>query len=178
MGDKIIPGIKNEFLPASDAHYLSRDELFKKLSVQYYGSQDFSEELQLVNKALRIKETRVIKNTDLIIPCYDAIKRLKNKQTVLNLQDQPRENEPDTKNEIAKSKIASYKNLVYNKSSVLEILFLFILISFIIGLFRFLIRNIFWKKQLNFPDKNEKTIYSDDRILLDFDISDFEKKKT
>lgn len=56
---------------------LERTSFFKRLSEIYYGSDLYWEELSLVNKAWSDR-----KDTELIIPSIEAIRRLKNRQNV------------------------------------------------------------------------------------------------
>ena len=56
---------------------IEREKFFKELSLDYYGSSEYWEELALVNKTWMLKSEQ-----DLIIPSLKAVQRLKQKQSL------------------------------------------------------------------------------------------------
>ena len=56
---------------------IERQKFFKELSFDYYGSQEYWEELALVNKTWILQSER-----DLIVPSLKAVQRLKQKQSL------------------------------------------------------------------------------------------------
>lgn len=56
---------------------VERENFFKELSFDYYGSSDYWEELALVNKTWMLQSEK-----DLIIPSLKAVQRLKQKQSL------------------------------------------------------------------------------------------------
>jgi len=154
---------------------MSWDDFFRQLSRRYYGTTEFAEELALVNRALKFRPLDKIKSTDLIIPDRESIFRLKAKQTM---------------------KIASNKNteiaLREQHQSlnwfVMQLLFLFIslnqmILPFFAGtvsliLLVKLIRAFRIEKQEKSDDMSprRKFAQNNDRILVEFDVSQLNKK--
>lgn len=162
------------FRQSSTLDYLTKEELFKKLSIEYYGVPDFAKELELVNRSLKIKSPRAITNTDLIIPSYNAIHRLKHKQTTTLLDYKKidvieKQHDSEDENQMAENKPE------YMKGSFFPFIILMSGIIILFGFIRLISNN--YKRRGHLSDKPpEKSVVSDDRILFDFDIDHFEKK--
>lgn len=93
---------------------IERVEFFKQLSKTYYGSEQYWEELSLVNKAWSDRN-----DSELIVPSIEAISRLKNRQNVTlvdnyhQLQAEPPE----------------YDERIVNNKSSFEFVYYFIALS-------------------------------------------------
>ncbi len=77
----LISSIRDNFASKPSPYYQQRQEIFKKLSIEYYGVPDYGAELDLINSAAHLTKFTT-DACDLIIPDLEAIQRLKQKQTV------------------------------------------------------------------------------------------------
>jgi len=158
---------------------LQRQELFNKLSLRYYGTEQYGTALNLVNNHYDVAKFSS-DEANIIVPSLDAIQRLHQKQTVLDIEE--------ASNHVA-AKSASERNqddgkpiqvakADVEKSSVLLAVIGLFLISGILTLISFcrLQIRIRQKRREWFPDEDDEPIITDDSILLDFDLSQMEKK--
>ncbi|HEX9973367.1 MAG TPA: hypothetical protein VGD14_14940 [bacterium] len=77
----LISSIRDNFISKPSPYYQQRLEYFKKLSIEYYGVPDYGAELDLINSAVHLTKLNTAAS-DLIIPGFEAIQRLKQKQTL------------------------------------------------------------------------------------------------
>lgn len=178
LGDRILTSATEKFSDHIKPEYISRTELFKKISLEYYGIADFAPELELVNRALIIKDIKTIDNFDLIIPCREAIERLKAKQTVSELGSaRGAEKKMVAKQPIHNGeKYQSHIDKAQLKSSSTELLALMFAISIVLSMLIYFFKKSKKHLQQPFIVIDEEPIIEDDKILLDFDISTLEKK--
>jgi len=175
--------VKRIFVSNPTPYYQQRTEFFQKLSKEYYGVADYGSELEAINRVLHLNESSS-NRVELIIPSLDAIRRLKQRQTVVSLEDDPYTKivNKNTKQLKIPSTNENTNTLIekadFKKSSTIVIVLGILIFSAIISLISYLhyrrkIRRSSW---LWLPDESESVI-SDDRILLDFDFSSFEENK-
>ena len=77
----LISSIRDNLISKPSPDYQQRQEFFKKLSIEYYGVPAYGAELDLINSAVQLTEFNTAAS-DLIIPCFEAIQRLQQRQTL------------------------------------------------------------------------------------------------
>ena len=171
--------VKTNLISKPKPYYQQRQEFFEKLSKEYYGVSDYSEELEVINRTFQITESST-ERVDLIIPSLDAINKLKQRRTVASLENDPytrivKKNPPLLANRSGARTLL--KEVDHLKGSTVILLISVICISAMISLMSYLkyrrkTRRSAW---LTIPD--DEPIITDDRILLDFDISNYEQEE-
>ena len=133
----------NNIMLKNRPEYLQRQDFFKNLSNEFYGSDEFGTELESVNRKFKIKKDESNK-LNLIIPNLEAIKRLKNKQTLLSYENKPYlkivYNHQQRLLEKSKKDIVEKKQFL--KSSLSILILIVLILSMILSLIRY-----FWCRQ-------------------------------
>ena len=88
FNQNVISWVKSNFSSNQTPYYQQRLEFFENLSQEYYGVTDYAKELEMVNKSFVITDMSTGK-TELIIPSMDAITRLKKRQSLASVENQP-----------------------------------------------------------------------------------------
>lgn len=178
----VISWVKNNFTSKPKPYYQQRHEFFEKLSKEYYGVPDYSDELEAVNRTFQLTDVSTEK-IELIIPSLNSIERLKQRRTVVTIANEPykqalEKNPQKSKNSL---EIKDSKNLLekadFLKGSTAILMISIVVISAIISLISYLLyrRKVKRSSWLWLPDENE-SIITDDRILLDFNLDTEEEK--
>ncbi|MFZ5518775.1 MAG: hypothetical protein ACOY90_19250 [Candidatus Zhuqueibacterota bacterium] len=176
-----ITTLRESLLTDHKPQALKRQELFDKLSLRYYGTEKYGASLNLVNNHYDVTKFSS-GETNIIVPSLDAIHRLYQKQTVLDIGEASKsvaaKSAPEQgsgKHDVEKP-IQIAKVDVVKSSMLLAIIGLF-LISGILTLVSFcrLQHRIKQKRSQWFPDEDDEPVITDDSILLDFDLSRMEK---
>lgn len=153
-----------------------RLDFFEKLSLEYYGISDYGKELDLVNHAVDITSLSS-ELTELIIPSLDAVTRLKTRQTLAAIENQPRSRLSRTATYLSGTEERESKTFIHSKSSMLFLVVGFIVISVIVSLLSYLkYRNRTRRSDLLKLADNE-TIIMDDSILIDFNLTSYEEQR-
>jgi len=86
--EEVVSFVKINFIATPIPYYQQRQEFFEKLSKEYYGTANYGEELDNINRTFKITESTT-EQVDLIIPNFDAINRLKQRRTMAAIEDEP-----------------------------------------------------------------------------------------
>ncbi len=178
----VISWVKNNFTSKPKPYYQQRHEFFEKLSREYYGVPDYTDELEAINRKFQLIEAGTEK-VELIIPSLNSIERLKQRRTLLTIENElytqvAEKNPQKSKNSL---EIKDSKNLLekadFLKGSTATLMISIVIISAIISLISYLLyrRKVKRSSWLWLPDENE-SIITDDRILLDFNHDTEEEK--
>ncbi len=163
-------GILRRCVSSEKIGTMTREEFFRSLSFRYYGTGEFADELELVNRALDVRSPEQIKNTDLIIPDPESISRLNAKRT---MQIKTETSQLLAQNQQHQSLIPTLI-LLFQLQLLLNQMILPVVVVFAIFILmmRF-IRSSKGRATLktgSYP-KREKFIRSNDRILVEFDVT-------
>jgi len=171
-----IHWLKNQFAGKPMPYYQQRQEFFKNLSKEFYGVADFAEELELVNRTYKLGESSS-ELVEIIVPSRNAITMLKQRRTVASIH-----NDPDTRVASIRSPVRQEKSAAANlstrvrllKGSTGILLVAVILISVVLSLISFVRHRRRQKVSPLLRLSGEELVMSDDRILVDFDVSRLE----
>jgi len=176
---KVISWVETNFVSKPTPYYQQRQQFFEKLSIEYYGVSDYGEELEVINRTFQTTESDV-EQVDLIIPSLDAINRLKQRRTIALVENDPytrivqKGRQPLTGGS-GREKVIDKAD--HFQSSTIILLVSAIIVSVVISLMGYVKyrRKMRQSALLRLPD--DEPIISDDRILLDFDLSSYEEKR-
>jgi len=170
--------VKSSFTSNSTPYYQQRLEFFEKLSREYYGVTDYGKELAVVNRSFVITETST-DQSELIIPSRDAITRLKERQSLASVENQPGTQIVKTIRRLSSQAVGTEKvseSVEPSKSSMLIFFVGIVLISTVIGFVSyFKYRNK--TRNLDMPGfPGNESIQTDETILVNFDLAGFEEE--
>ncbi len=179
FSQNLVSWVKSTSASSQNSSYQQRLEFFEKISQEYYGISDYGKELEMVNSSVDI--TSLSANlTELIIPSLDAITRLKERQTLASIEDQPRARlaSPVSASSVkeAATKQKS-KEAEHSKSSMLFFAMGLILIFAVISLLSYLKHRSKIRRTDLLRFSPEESFITDDSILIDFDLASFEEKR-
>ena len=176
---KMVSWVKINFVSREIPYYQQRHEFFKKLSKEYYGVESYGDELETINRTFNstsLSTDRVA----LIIPGYDAINRLKQRRTVVAIDNKPYTKIVDRKMRSLVNSSASksdIKKVEPIKSSTFVVVGGLILFSSVITLLGYFSYRRKKKDSASLRGPERESIISDDRILFDFDVSKYEEDR-
>ncbi len=176
----VVSWVKSNFASNQKPYYQQRLEFFEKLSREYYGIADYGKELEVVNRSIKITDMSTDR-TELIIPSLDAVTRLKERQSLTAIENHPGMRIKKSASHFSNQRIGAgqvSEKVEQSKSSMLVSVIGIILISTVISLFAFFKYRSKTKRTalLKLPDN--EPIITDDSILVDFDLSSFEEKRS
>ncbi len=86
---EVVSWVNSNFSSNPMPYYQQRIEFFEKLSKEYYGTAEYCKELEMVNRSYNLTDLSTDRS-ELIVPSLDAIVRLKERQTIAALENDPR----------------------------------------------------------------------------------------
>ncbi len=177
LGDRIFTSAKEKFAQTTKPAYLSRTELFQKISLEFYGVADFAEELELVNRGLEIKDVKAINNFDLIIPSRETIERLRVKRSVteLGIAAPQHKNISDRQLKNSEAEIRTENNSAELKTSSVELLVLVFAISMVLSLLIYFFKKAKKEDPIPFVVIDDEPIFDEEQLLSDLDLAQLEK---
>lgn len=179
LSQNLVSWVKSISASSRNPSYQKRLEFFQKLSLKYYGTSDYGKELETVNSSVKITNLST-HLTELIIPSQDAVSRLKERQTLASTENQPRTRlaMPIVSSSVKEvSTKQTSKEVEHSKSSMLLFVIGLILISAVISLVSYFKYRNRAKNSDLIKFSSDEPLITDDSILIDFDLSNFEEKR-
>ncbi len=178
FNQNVISWVKSSFSSDPAPYYQQRLEFFENLSCEYYGMTDYAKELEMVNRLFVLNDMSTDR-IELIIPSQGAIIRLKERQSLASIENQPGtqivKRIRQLSNQAAGTKKVS-ESIEPSKSSMLILLIGIIHISTAVALFSYFKYRNRTKKLDMTGFLGDESIQTDKSILANFDAAGFEEK--